>query len=112
MSFSSERRLPTLNLFLDTNIIVDYIIPSERAKYGCSQKLVEKIGKGDFKAWSADYALSETLGKLKENREKSLGVRGILRETLSTHEIEEMTRIIETFRKTPNFEIFEVEPIK
>jgi predicted nucleic acid-binding protein len=100
------------NVFLDTNIIVDFIVPSERAKYACSVKLIEKIGKGDFKAWSADYALSETLGKLKQNREESIGVKDVPRETLSTYEIEQMTKIIEEFKKTPNFEVFEVEPIR
>jgi len=99
------------NLFLDTNIILDYIIPLRRDEYACSYELIEKVKKGDFKAWTVDYALSETLGMLKEKREERIGVKDILRETLSTHEISQMVRIIEEFRKTPNFEVFAPEPV-
>jgi predicted nucleic acid-binding protein len=98
------------NIFLDTNIIVDYIVPSERIKYACSQELLERVRKGDFKAWSADYTLSETLGELKKRKEEQKGVKDILRETLSAFEIEQMAKIIEEFRKTPNLEVFEPKP--
>lgn len=106
-NYSSERLDANSQHFLDTNIIIDYIIPSERAKYACSYELLERVKKGDFKAWSADYTLSETLGELKKRKEEKNGVKDVLRETLSTFEIERMTRIIEEFRKTPNLEIFE-----
>lgn len=106
-----KQQMPVSNIFLDTNIILDYIIPSKRTEYACSCELIERVKKGDFKAWSADYALSETLGRLKERREEKLGLKDVLRETLSTHEIDQMVKIIEEFRKTPNFDIFEPEPV-
>lgn len=112
MSYSSEWRMPISNIFLDTNIILDYIVPSRRRDYACSCELIAKIKNGDFKAWTADYALSETLGRLKEKREERIGVKDVLRETLSSHEIGEMVRIIEEFRKTPNFEVFAPTPVQ
>jgi hypothetical protein len=68
------------------------------------------VKKGEFKAWSADYTLSEALGELKRRKEEKNGTKDVLRETLSNYEIEQMTRIIGEFRKTPNFEIFEPKP--
>jgi len=99
------------NVFLDTNIILDYMLPSERTKHACSYELIEKVRRGYFKAWSADYALAETLGELKKKREEKIGVEHVLEETLSTYEIQQMIKVIEEFRKTPNFEVFKPEQI-
>jgi len=98
------------NLFLDTNIIADCIVPSRRVKYACSYELVENVKKGNFKAWSVDYTLSETLGILKEEKEEKIGVKNVLRETLSAYDVTQMTNIIEQFRKTDNFEVFVPAP--
>lgn len=101
------------NLFLDTMVIADCIIPFRRTKFACSFELMENVRKGQqhFKAWSADYSLSEALGILKEAREERLGLKYIDKQVLSTYEIAQMVSIIDEFRKTPNFEVFEPEPI-
>lgn len=103
--------MPISNIFLDTNIILDYIVPSRRQKYACSYELIEKVRNGSFKAWTVNYALSETLGRLKEKREERIGVKNLSRQTLSAYEISQIVQIIEQFRKTPNFEVFVPEPI-
>lgn len=103
--------MPISDLFLDTNTIIDYVIPSRREQFACSYELIEKVRNGDFRAWTVDYTLSETLGRLKEKREERIGVKHILRETLSSHEISQLVQIVEEFRKTPNFEVFIPKPI-
>lgn len=105
------KHLPIPNLFLDTNIILDYILPSRRAEWACSFKLIENVKLGGFKAWSADYALSETLGELKRAREERIGVSHLFKEVLSQHEISQMIKIVNEFRKTPNFRVFKPDPI-
>jgi len=103
--------MPSPNLFLDTNIILDYVLFSGGAKYACSYELVERIRKGEYEAYTADYTLAETLGELKAKREEKIGVKDIPKETLSQHEIGRMVTMIEEFRKTPHFEVFEPEPV-
>jgi predicted nucleic acid-binding protein len=99
------------NLFLDTNIIIDYIVPSRRTEYACSYALIEKVKNGDFKAWAADYAMAETLGRLKESLEERRKISYIWKEVLTTYDVEQMVKIIDEFRKTPNFEVFRPDPI-
>jgi len=107
--------MPCQNLFIDTNVIVDCIIPFRRTKYACSLKLMEKVGEveqRDFRAWSTDYSLSEALGTLKDAKEERLGLKYIDKQVLSTYDIAQMVIIIDEFRKTPHFEVFEPEPIQ
>jgi hypothetical protein len=103
--------MPIPNIFLDTNIIADCVVPLRRAKYACSYELVQKVEKGQFKAWSVDYALSETLGILKGEKEERIGTKDISRETLSAYDVTQMVSVIDEFRKTNNFEVFAPEHI-
>ncbi len=98
--------MPTRNIFLDTNILIDYIVPARRNMYTCSVELVENVKNGQFSAWIVDYALAEALGFLKEEREKRIGTHQIPRETLSSHEIEIMVGLTDRIRKIPNLNIF------
>jgi predicted nucleic acid-binding protein len=103
--------LKTQNLFLDTNIIVDYIIPHRRTEYACSYELVERIKKGKFKGWSTDYALAETLGNLKKEREISLQKAYVLKEVVTPYEVAGMVKIIQNLTQASNFNVFAPTPI-
>ncbi len=98
--------LKTQNLFLDTNVIADYIVPHRRTEYACSCELVERIKKGHFKGWSADYALAETLGILKKEREISLQKGHILKEVVTPYEVTGMVKIIQNLTQASNFAVF------
>jgi len=95
------------NIFLDAEILLDFILPTRRNQYKCSCQLVEEIGKGNFKAWSADYVLSEILGKLKGEQEEKNRTQRILRETLTEYEKGAIQKIVWDVKNIPNFKIFE-----
>lgn len=95
------------DIFLDTEILLDYIIPSRRDLYKCSSLLIEEITKGDLKAWTADYVLSEILGNLKSAREAKNQTQHILRETLTEPEKLTIQKIVWELRNIPNFKIFQ-----
>jgi hypothetical protein len=86
MSFLSEAFMFSDEIFLDTEILLDYILPSRRDLYKCSCLLIDEIAKGNFKAWSVDYVLSEILGNLKGEREIKNRASHILSETLTEPE--------------------------
>ena len=99
------------NLFLDTNIIVDYIIPYRQKQFPCSVKIIEEIKNGNFEAWTVDYALSETLGNLKSEKEKQMGTIKTWRETISKYDMMKMVAIIDKIKKIPHLTIFNPKPI-
>ena len=93
-------------LFLDTNIILDFIIPSRKGRFACSVELIENIKNGNFEAWTGEYALSETLGQLKAEKEVRMGTQQLPRETVSRFDISQMVAIIENVKKIPHLTIF------
>jgi predicted nucleic acid-binding protein len=94
------------DIFIDTEILLDYIIPDRRTKFMCSCLLVEEISKGNLKALTADYVLSEIMGKLKSEKEQRKGTGHIQKETLNTTEKIEIQRIVQTVKDIPNLKIF------
>jgi predicted nucleic acid-binding protein len=107
MSFSSEAFMLSDEIFLDTEILLDYIVPSRRDLYKCSCLLLEEIAKGNLKAWSADYVLSEILGNLKGEREEKNRTSHILSETLTELEKATIQKIVSNVKNIPNFKIFQ-----
>lgn len=99
------------NLFLDANIFLDCINPWRRQSFCCSNILMERIKNRYYNAWTADYILSETLGRLKGDKERELGLTHIHRQRLTRHEIDQMARIVYEFKDIPNLEVFEPEHI-
>lgn len=96
---------------MDTNIILDYIIPSRKRDFPCSVELIKRISNGDFEAWTADYTLSETLGQLKAEKEFQMGTQKNPKETVSRFDISQMVAIIENVKKIPHLTIFSPSPI-
>jgi len=105
--------MPVSNLFLDSSILLDNIIPRRRKQHSCSCKLIEEIRthKDRFNAWTADFNLSETLGQLKNEKEVEEGKSYSPYELLTPHQIGKMVEIIEAFTQVENIEIFKPKPI-
>ena len=101
-----------LNFFIDTQILVDSIIPYRSQRFLCSKLLINDISKGVRKGWIIDYVLSETLGELKNNLEKKKHLDYLKREVLSDFEIERLVEIIEQVKRIPNLEIFKTPIIE
>ena len=94
------------NLFLDTKVFLDYVIPARKRDFACSTILLGRIGSGKYEAWTNDFVLSELLGELKADIERRKGFTQIKQDVLSNYEIQELVRIIEQVKKIPNLTIF------
>jgi len=97
-----------LNIFLESNILIDHFCFA--GEHFCSSELIKKIpNSSEFKAWTSDYILSETLGKMKDIYEEKKGLKGALRETIPKSDISKMVQILEDFKRTPNLDTMKAE---
>jgi len=101
--------LPT-NIFVDTEILLDNIIPERREQFKCSCLLIDEVSNGRLTAFTADYVLSEIMGILKTTKEIRKGTAHLLYETLTPTEKAAIQSIIVSLTNMPNLKIF--TPIK
>jgi hypothetical protein len=104
--FLSEAKMLPTNIFLDTEILLDNIIPSRRDQFKCSCLLIDDVTNGKLKALTADYVLSEIMGNLKSEKEAKKGTSYIPRETLTPFEKLQIQNIVMTVKNIPNLKIF------
>jgi hypothetical protein len=98
--------MPPSNVFLDTSVLLDTILPSRRNQYKCSDSLVDCVRTGRIKGLIADYVLSEIMGILKLELERKKGTSNVARETLSPSEKVGLQGIVNNIIKIPNLKIF------
>ena len=99
------------NLFIDTQIFIDLILPQRARLFPCSKMLIDSIKSGAYNGWTIDFVLSEVLGQLKSDLERSKGLTYLKRDVLSRFEVNQIVTIIEQIKKIPNLKIFETPPV-
>jgi hypothetical protein len=98
------------NVFIDTEIFLDNIIPERRNQFKCSCLLIDEVSKGNLVGVSADYVLSEIMGNLKTAKEVKKGTAHLSKETLTSAEKAEIQSIVSDVKNIPHLTIF--KPIK
>jgi hypothetical protein len=105
MRFSSEPRLSQI-ILIDTNIVLDHILPQRRQDFPCSESLLRNLVLVNCEAWLTDYALAESLGELKSNLEKKLGIHQVKSQGLSPQQISGLENIVNQILSFPHLHVF------
>lgn len=98
--------MPPSNVFLDTEVLVDNIVPNRRNQFKCSCLLIDDVKSGKLKALIADYVLSEVTGNLKSEKEAKKGTSNVAKETLSPTDKIDIQNIVKTVTSIPNLKVF------
>lgn len=73
---------------------MDYLVPTRRKDFPCSESLLRNLSNLGCNGWTTDYILAETLGELKNALERKLGKQHIKSSVLTPHEIKKLEKIV------------------